>query len=79
MTWKHAMERLTREEMIALVERIIRHDGDEDQISEWLDQLARAIPNPHISQIIFWPEPDEEGLTPEQIVDKAMQYRPIEL
>ena len=79
MTQGNAMERLTREQMIALVERIIRHEGDEDQIGEWLDQLARAIPNPHISDLIFWPAKGDENLTAEQIVDKAMQYRPIEL
>ncbi|QUQ71160.1 bacteriocin immunity protein [Kutzneria sp. CA-103260] len=73
------MERLTQEEMIALVERVIRHGGDEDQISEWLDQLARGIPNPHIGDLIFWPAKGEEDLTAEQIVDKAMQYRPFAL
>jgi hypothetical protein len=73
------MAHLSRDEMVALVERIIRPDGDEEQIGERLDELARAIPNPHVSDLIFGPVKGDEDLTAEQIVDKAMRYRPIEL
>jgi hypothetical protein len=73
------MERLTREEMIALVERLTRGEGEEAEAGDWIERLERSLPNPHISRIIFWPEPDEEGLTAEQIVDKAMRYRPFPL
>ena len=73
------MARLTRDEMIALVERLMRGEGEDSEAGEWIGQLERSIPNPHIGQIIFWPEPDEKDLTAEQIVDKAMQYRPFAL
>jgi hypothetical protein len=79
MNSDNAMERLTRKEMIALVERLMRGEGDEAEAGEWIEQLARSLPNPHIGQIIFWPEPDEQDLTAEQIVDKAMRYRPFAL
>ena len=73
------MERPTRARMIDLVERILRHEGDDEQLGEWLDQLEQSWPNPHIGDLIFWPDRGDENLTAEQIVDKAMQYRPIEL
>jgi hypothetical protein len=73
------MERLTREEMIALVERLKRGEGEDAEASDWISQLERSLPNPHISDLIFWPKEGEENLTAEQIVDKAMEYRPIEL
>jgi len=73
------MEGLTREEMIALVERLKQGVGEDAEASEWIEQLERSLPNPHISDLIFWPKEGAENLTAEQIVDKAMQYRPIEL
>jgi hypothetical protein len=73
------MERLTRDEMIALVDRLLRGEGEDDEVGEWILQLERSLPNPHIGNLIFYPDKGDENLTAEQIVDKAMQYRPFEL
>ncbi|GAB3870855.1 hypothetical protein GCM10029964_006120 [Kibdelosporangium lantanae] len=62
--------------MITLIERLIRGEGTEAEAGEWLDQLARSIPNPHVSDLIFW---SDEPLTAEEILDRAMEYRPIRL
>ena len=76
MTGKRTMERLTRDEMIALVDRLQRGEGDDTQAGEWLDQLKQSLPHPRISDLIFY---SDEELTAEEIVDKALAYRPIEL
>jgi colicin immunity protein/pyocin immunity protein len=70
------MERLTRDEMIALVDRLQRGEGDDEQAGEWIDQLNQSVPHPAISDLIFY---SDEELSPEEIVDKALSYRPIEL
>lgn len=70
------MQPLTRAEMTEIVERLMRGEGDDDQVAEWLDALSRSAPHPRISDLIFYPE---EDLTAEQIVDRALAYRPIEL
>jgi hypothetical protein len=70
------MERLTRDEMIALVDRLQRGEGDDEQAGEWIDQLNQSVPHPSISDLIFY---SDEELSPEEIVDKALAHRPIEL
>lgn len=39
-----------------------------------LELLKKNVPDPRISNYIFYDE-----LTPEQIVDKALSYKPIQL
>lgn len=70
------MEKLSRDEMIRLVERLRRGEGDEEEGEKWLEMLKRSTGCPHISDLIFYPE---EEMTAEQIVDKALAYRPIAL
>jgi hypothetical protein len=62
--------------MIALVELLLTGAGDDAEASAWLEALERAIPNPHISDLIFHPE---EELTAAEIVDRALGYRPFAL
>jgi hypothetical protein len=62
--------------MIEVVEHLMRGEGDDDQVAAWLEALRRSAPHPRISDLIFYPE---EDLTAEQIVDRALAYRPIEL
>ncbi len=70
------MERLSRDEMIRLVERLKLGEGDEAEATEWVAKLEQSTSCPHISDLIFYPD---EDLTAEQTVDKALTYRPIEL
>lgn len=65
-----------RGELIALVHRIVAGDGSEDQINEWIRTIERNVPDPNVSDLVFYPE---KPMTPEEIVDKALSYKPIRL
>ena len=69
-------ERLTREELINLVNKIIECEGSEEEIDEMIEVVKRNVPYPDISDLIYW---SEDELTPEQIIDKALNYKPIQL
>ncbi|WP_428817861.1 bacteriocin immunity protein [Clostridium butyricum] len=69
-------ERLTREELINLVNKIIECEGLEVEIDEMIEVVKRNVPYPDISDLIYW---SEDELTPEQIIDKALNYKPIQL
>ncbi len=61
---------------MGLVRLIVAGDGSEDQINEWVETLERNVPDPNVSDLIFYPD---EPMTPEEIVDKALAYKPIRL
>ncbi len=66
---------MTRQELIELVEDIINIDGKtEKEIDKLLDLLKHNVPDPNVSDLIYW-----NDLTPDQIVDKALSYKPIRL
>ncbi len=65
---------LSRDELIILVSKIISGEGSESEIDEMLDLLERNVPDPHVSDLIFWSDIE---YSPEKIVDKAMSYKPI--
>ncbi|MCM0674102.1 e9imm peptide [Micromonospora phytophila] len=68
---------LTRDEAIALVERIMSGDhADDAEVDSWLDQLMRDLVCPDISGLMFWTDP---GLTAAEVVDRALAYQPIEM
>ena len=68
--------KLSRLELIELVEKIMKSKGTEEEIDNMIEELERNVPHPEVSDLIFW---NEEGLTPEQIVDMALSYKPIQL
>lgn len=67
-------KKLTREELINLVNKIVECEGSEEEIDEMIDMVKKNVPYPDISDLIYW---NEEELTPEQIVDKALEYKPM--
>lgn len=68
---------MTRDEAIPLVQRLMNGDVDEDEGGEILDALERGLVCPHIGDYIFrYADPE---LTAEQVVDRAMEYKPIAL
>ncbi len=73
---KKYVKKLTREELINLVNRIVKCEGSEEEIDEMIEVVKRNVPHPEISDLIYW---NKEELTPEQIVDKALEYKPIQL
>lgn len=70
------LKKLTRDELIKLVNKIVECEGSEEEIDEMIEVVKRNVLHPEISDLIFW---NEEELTPEQIVDKALEYKPIQL
>ncbi|MDI7277918.1 MAG: bacteriocin immunity protein [Anaerolineae bacterium] len=67
-------QELSRAELVRLVERIINIEGTEEEIDAMLDLLARSVPHPEVEALIYW---NDQDLTAEQIVDKALRYEPI--
>ncbi|MCZ7421679.1 e9imm peptide [Verrucosispora sp. WMMA2121] len=67
--------KLTRDEAIHLVGRIMRLDyADDAELNDWLDRLERDLGYPDISDLIFTVAPE---LTPAEVVDRASAYQPI--
>ncbi|OEE94944.1 hypothetical protein A1QM_18260 [Vibrio genomosp. F10 str. 9ZC157] len=68
------LETMDRNELIAVVTKIMECDGSESEINLLLEILKQNVSDPNVSDLIFWPETE---LTPEQVVDKALSYKPI--
>lgn len=69
------MNKMTKEELISLVTRIRNVDfQNEDQYDNAIDVLENNVVDPYISDYIFHHKP---RLTPEEIVEKALAYKPI--
>ncbi|MFC7443160.1 bacteriocin immunity protein [Laceyella putida] len=64
----------TKEELIELVRKIVNAEGTEEELDEMLDLLERRVPHPEVSDLIYW---DERNLTPEEIVEEALDYQSI--
>lgn len=73
------VEKLNREQMIALVERLTRPDFPEEEDAAAEDALIRSTSNPHVFNLVFRPAKGKENMSAEAIVDEALTYRPIEL
>lgn len=63
---------MTREELISLVEKIMKCQGTEKEIDEMIELLEENVIDPEVSNYIFY-----EENTPEEVVDKALAYKPI--
>lgn len=67
---------LRKDEVISLITKIMNSEGTETEIDEMISELKRNVPDPHVTNLIFW---SEEEYSPEEIYEKAMSYKPIEL
>lgn len=66
---------MDRENLIALVKEIMSPKGkSEEDIDSLIDLLKKNVPHPEVSDLIYW-----NDLTPEEIVDKALSYKAIQL
>jgi len=66
---------MTREELINLVKDILDLENKtEKEIDKLMDILKQNVPDPDVSDLIYW-----NDLTPEEIVDRALRYKPIQL
>jgi hypothetical protein len=66
---------MTREELIELVKKIQIVDGyTEEEIHDMVRLFTENVPDPNAYGNIF-----HSDLSPEEIVDKALAYKPIQL
>ena len=72
MSMKH--EKLSRDELIDLVRKIINCDGSEEEIDEMIFLLEENVVDPEIINFIYY-----DDKTPEEIVELALAYKPIQL
>lgn len=66
--------RLSRDELVALVEQICAVKGSEAELHEWLHILQANVPDPGVADLIYYSKVE---LTPEEIVDRALAYRVV--
>jgi len=64
------------EHLVLLVRKIMNAEGTEQELDDMLTEVQKALPYAEVSNLIFW---DERELTAEQIVEEALQARPIQL
>ncbi|OAI50585.1 hypothetical protein AYO37_00185 [Opitutia bacterium SCGC AG-212-L18] len=69
------MNKLSKNELINLVQKIRALEFDtEKELEELLDKFDSNVSRPNASALIYHHEP---RLTPEEIVEKALAYKPI--
>jgi hypothetical protein len=78
-----ATTKLGRLKLIERTQRIMDADATEEEISSWLEHIERSIslPNGYMSDLIFYPQRNGLGEHPtaEEIIDRALSYKPIRL
>ena len=66
----------SREELIQMVQRLIDANLPEEEEDRLVDELKASVLHPRITDLIYYSTPK---LTAEEVVEKALSYRPIEL
>ncbi len=68
-------KKLNKQELIKLVQSIRRGDfNTEEERQELLNLFLDNVPDPEATDLIYYHHP---RLTPEEIVEKALAYKPI--
>jgi colicin immunity protein/pyocin immunity protein len=72
---------MDRDELIELVERIMRAEGaDQEEADALVGRFEANVPHPAASDLIFYPDAHfGHEPTAEEVVDRALSYRPLEL
>jgi hypothetical protein len=72
---------IEREELVRLVTFVMSAEGTEAEQDAALREVEARVLHPRVSALIFWPthEGFHRDLTPDEVVDAALGYRPIEL
>ncbi len=71
--------KLTRDELVGLVRRVMEADGTEDEIKASLRLVQANVEHPAVSDLIFWPDQvpgfGNPNPTAEDVVDFALGYQ----
>lgn len=65
---------MRKEELVELVRKIQNCEGSEEEVDRMIEILEANVHYPEISDLIFF---DEK--TPEEIIDMALAYKPLQL
>jgi hypothetical protein len=68
----------SREQLVALVQRIMGATGSEEEQHADRAYLRASVADPQVLDYIYWP-PDGKEMSAEEVIDRALAYRPIEL
>ena len=60
-----------------MVAKLLASEGSEEEQDAMLAALRASVPDPNVSDLIYYP-PDGLQLTPDEIVERALSYRPIQ-
>jgi hypothetical protein len=74
-------QKLSKNELVGLVAKLLRAEGSEEETLQWLKLVEQNVPDPNVQGLIYWPSRyglDDEP-TAEKIVEKALSYHPIAL
>lgn len=74
MKLKDAISSYTEVEFINLINEIIEAKGTDDYQDELLEHFCKISQHPDGSDLIYYPETDEDG-TPERIVEIVKNWR----
>lgn len=78
---------MTREDLIILGRKIINCEGTEEEISAMIDLFNKNVPHPKGAGLFYYPENynarrdniSDYNPSVEEVVDKALSYKPIQL
>ena len=78
---------MTRKELIEVGRRIVERDGTEKEIDDLSELFDKNVPHPNGSNLFFYPENynarkdniSEYNPSIEEVVDKCLAYKPIQL
>ncbi|WP_397364015.1 bacteriocin immunity protein [Olleya sp. R77988] len=78
---------MTRLELIKLGEKIVSGNESEEQLNELMDLFGKHVPHPSGAGLFYYPENynarkddiSKYNPTVEDVVDKALAYKPIQL
>lgn len=68
---------MTKDELIELARKLIENDfSSEGEADSALFLLEENVPDPDISDKIFWPDPIDKELDPKEIIEEALSWKP---
>jgi hypothetical protein len=65
-------KKLSKEELVELVNKICNPKLSDEEVSEYIEILEDNVTHPAPSDLIFW---NDEDLSPEEVVEIALAYK----
>lgn len=65
---------MQKQKLIELIEKIQRSEGTQEEADHDIDLLCNSVADPQAANYIF-----QENLTAEEIANKILDYKPIQL